>query len=468
LTTFGPGQTGKSGQMALTIRQLNGDASLLLTFQPIASDADEQPFRILLDPWLVGPSNILHSKISSTTRRHEACVSSLRELPEPDLVIISNSRSDHCNEATLRQLPPHGTRTLILAEATAAKLIRSWKYFDQDKVLALERWREPRQTGRNTMVRVPVPSRVMGGDEGQVTVSFITQRKDTKGLHSAIGITYRPACSDISAPRRPMTATFTPVSTPCSDSASRMASLVNLHILENLHSPILPPIPPFAPLGQPADRVPSTLRAARSIASLSPHTLDRGVSVIYSPHGIPYRAIEPYATSHLVAEAALPLTALLHCFDAVSQPWWFGGNITSGFHDGQEIVAKLGARAWISTYDGDKQVGGLASRLTRRTKYNADEVRGFVHGARISRAGHTGTLGSRNTGKMDRQTEIMALSVGEEVALTSEGVWEVDTPSPTEPNELSHHLSTRRILYGNDSRESLDFSEHTSSSSRQT
>lgn len=437
--------------MALTIKQLNGGASFLLTFESIEDDTTDgaqevEPFRVLLDPSLEGPSNTGHAKFSSTSYTQRAYVSTLRELPEPDLVIISSSRRDYCNEATLRQLAPHGTKTLILAEPAAAKLIKSWRYFDEGKVLAVGRWQDPRKTGRDTAIRVPISPRVLGGDEGQVTVSFISQTKERKGNQAAIGITYQPAPSTATICRRPTTATATSSSTPLSGFASRMASLVNLSTHETVNSPILPPLPAFAPLTPPASPIPPSLRTKRSTASLSPHARDRSVSIIFSPHGTSYSAIETYATSHLVSEAALPLTALLHCFDTVSQPWWLGGNV-SGLHDGQDIVAKLGARAWISMYDGEKRTRGLAKRLTRRTKYNIDEVREIVNRTTDNLA-DSRKADSTHSGKIDRQTEVMALKIGEEVALTSEGVWAVEPPSPAQSVRCSHRLSIFHILNG--------------------
>ncbi|OAA42674.1 hypothetical protein NOR_04805 [Metarhizium rileyi] len=440
--------------MALSIRQLNGDASLLLTFEPIESDAIRgadiaEPFRILLDPWLVGPSCFLHSKISSTTHVQGACVSTLRDLPDPDLVIVSNSRSDHCNEATLRQLAPHGTKTVILAEPMAAKLIRSWKYFDESKIFALQRWQDPRETGRDTVVRVPIRSGVVGGDDGQVTISFISQGRNMKGVDSAVGITYRPAPPGPSISRRLVTTESTPTSTPSLAFTSQTTSLADICNAEPLETPILPPLPAFAPLAPTGSSVSRPLTADRSTASLSyaKHRGVSGVSVIFSPHGISYSVIERYATSHLVSEAALPLTALLHCFDAVSQPWWLGGNVTRGFHDGQDIIAKLGARAWISTYDGDKFIRGLAKRVTRRRRHKTNEVRDFVHGAML---GHHGTHkgSSKYGGKIDRQTEIMALNVGEEITLTSEGLLATAALLPIEPVCLNARPSIPHLLYG--------------------
>ncbi|KND95368.1 hypothetical protein TOPH_00184 [Tolypocladium ophioglossoides CBS 100239] len=163
--------------MALTVKQLNGDASFLLTYEPIEAASPglrtlSEPFGVLFDPWIVGQSTILHSNTSSTSRAQEACISTLQDLPEPDLVIISHSRSDHCNEATLRQLPQSNTKTLILAEPTAARLIPSWKHFDKDVVRALHRWGNPRQIGQDTVTQVPVPPQVFGGEEGEVTISL--------------------------------------------------------------------------------------------------------------------------------------------------------------------------------------------------------------------------------------------------------------------------------------------------------
>lgn len=447
--------------MALSIRQLNGDASFLLTFEPVESgppDGASMPelFRILLDPWLVGPSNIFHSKFSSTTHVQGACVSTLRDLPEPDLVIVSNGRSDHCNEATLRQLAPRGTKTIILAEPTAAKQIRSWKYFDDRKILTLQRWQDPRQSGRDTVIRIPIRSGTAGGHRGLVTVSFISRGRSTKGIDSAIGITYRPAPLGLSISQPPVTTASTPLSTPSLDFASRTTSPSELYTPEALETPTLPPLPALPTLTPTESPAAHSSKAGRSLTTLS-HPQNRrvsGVSVIFSPHGISYSAIEEYATSHLVSEAALPLTALLHCFDAVSQPWWLGGNVTSGFHHGQEIIAKLGARAWISTYDGDKFLRGLARRLTRRKKYKTHEVRNSVHGATVG-LHNTPKPSSRRCGKMDRPTEIMALNIGEEIALTSDGVWAIEAASPMGSGYLDRRLSIPHLLYANASGESI-------------
>lgn len=447
--------------MALSIKQLNGDASILLSFEPIVPFPEQQPFRILLDPWITGASHIVHSRISSTTHTEAACVSSLQDLPEPDLVIISQDKTDHCNEATLKQLPKTQTKTLILAEQNAAKTIRSWRHFDKEKVKTLQRWEDPRTAGRETSTRVTVPPHTLGGDPGEVTVSFICQKRDLKGLHSAVGITYRPPPSRSLPFQRPMlTPPDTPKS-PVSGFAPRLPSPPLVTSNTTTFNPATFSDPAFnsntlpTPPGTPG--LTQSLRSMRSTASLSPHSRDRAISVIFSPHGISYSSLEPWATTHLLAEAALPLTALLHCFDTVSNPWWLGGTMSAGMPVGQEIASALLAQAWISTHDADKNVKGLASKLTGRVsrirKYKQEEVRQGLEKAERT------TPGCKSKSSSGQRTEILTLKSGEEVTLTSEGVWRPEAlstglrppllplravvsldalPSPRRPNARAH------------------------------
>ena len=60
--------------MASTIKHLNAKASFLLTFEPLLSSTgpeyEPEPFHILLDPLITGPSKIFHSKISKRALLH--------------------------------------------------------------------------------------------------------------------------------------------------------------------------------------------------------------------------------------------------------------------------------------------------------------------------------------------------------------------------------------------------------------
>ncbi|OHE91091.1 hypothetical protein CORC01_13610 [Colletotrichum orchidophilum] len=417
--------------MALTVKQLNADASFLLTFEPIVPESlpgiTPRPFRILMDPWITGPSTIFHSILSTATHKECPCVCSLEHLPEPDLVIISQHKSDHCNKATLRQLPASGTRTLILAEPAAAKVIRSWKYFDKDKVFTIPRWEDSQTTGEQPIIRVKVPPFFPGGEPGEVSVAFIPQRRDFKGLHAAVGITYRPPAT---WPRFPhlMTPPRTPVSLRTAASASTPQLALGSHQKTKNSSAYLSlPTPPETPSSR-------SLRSVRSAASICPDVRGRAVSVIFSPHGISYRCLEKYANTHLKAEAALPLTALLHCFDTVSNPWWLGGNISAGMPAGQETAAALGAKAWVSTHDGDKDVKGLVTKMLRTKKYTSKQIATPAYsfssngkrGDRLDRE-RASDQDKRDKAKRAKSTEVLVLGVGEEVAMTREGVWNVES-----------------------------------------
>ncbi|KAF4628014.1 hypothetical protein G7Y89_g10139 [Cudoniella acicularis] len=347
--------------MSLTVKHLNSDASFLLTFQPISQyppspGYSPKTFTILLDPWLSGPSKIWHHKFSISRQKAPSCVSSLADLPEPDLVVISQSKSDHCHEETLTQLPRSGGKAIILAEPSAAKIIRGWKYFDPEKVVTLPKWEDPRLRRPPTLFRIPVDRLSPTGTPGEVTIAYLPQRGDITGLHSAIGITYRPPTGFVNT---------------------------------------LPLTPPSSP---------GSFKSAYS-KSLS----DRALSVIYSPHGCSYKTLSPYVTSHLVSEAALPLTALLHCFDKVTNSWYLGGNICSGFPGGLEIAQNLCAKAWISAHDGDKESTGFANNNIVIEKYEREHVESVV-------SPRSAKFPNRRIG-----TEAIVLDVGEEKQL-SQGI----------------------------------------------
>ncbi|KAI9823612.1 MAG: hypothetical protein M1832_002393 [Thelocarpon impressellum] len=341
--------------MSLTVRNLNADSSFLLTFHPSpafpsspgsvpgpgsGSGSGSGSFSVLLDPWLFGSCEIFHRKFSAVRHTLPSSISSLVDVPTPDLVVVSQNKPDHCHEGTLRQLPGAGTKTLVLAHPRAAKNIRSWRHFEPGKVQALKRYDRRRQTVR----RFPVPPPAASGHPGEVTVAYLPARRDLTGLHMAIGITYRPPTS---SPALPDT---------------------------------VPTSPPFSPL---------SFQTSSSASTLS----DRTISVIYAPHGAAYPMVRDYASSHLVAEAALPLTALLHSFDRVQNPWWLGGNVSSGMPGGMQIARSLMARCWISAHDEEKEVRGLTSIPVRTRKHTPDEVRRAVAGAMGKRGAEVVVLG---------------------------------------------------------------------------
>ncbi|KAI4218384.1 MAG: hypothetical protein L6R40_008779, partial [Gallowayella cf. fulva] len=310
--------------MSLTVKHLNADTTFLLTFAPI-SQYPSSPgvipgtFTILLDPWLSGPSIITHPRFLRSKHNIPSCISHLSEIPEPDLVIVSQNKPDHCNEATLRQLRGGDEgATEILAEPGAAKRIKKWKHFDPDRVHAMERFnlKDP-----SSIRRIVLPPWTPHGTPGEVTIAFIPAKHDMTGLHNAIGITYRP---------------------PSTTQAQTPLSTVDI---------------PLTPPGSPHSFLTSTSTASTLVAS---PMRERTMSLLYSPHGVSYAHIRPYAESHLIQEAAVPLTVLLHSFDRVSNPWYLGGMISAGVPGGLEIARNLLAKTWISAHDEEKDSGGIA------------------------------------------------------------------------------------------------------------
>lgn len=357
--------------MSLTVKSLNGDTSFLLTFSPPVAPLSSPglfpgSFSILVDPWITGPSIILNSVFSHSEQKHTPCISSLKELErEPDLILISQHKPDHCHEETLRQLPPE-CESIILATPAAVKRIHSWNHFRSESIHALPKFAEG--DGRS-IYRIVLPPPTPRGSCGEVTISWLPARHDLTGVHHAIGITYRPPCTPLSMRNRGY----------------------------YLDLPMSPPASPRSPLS------PMTIASSpRTIVPSPNNDREKTLSVIYSPHGVSFDTIRPYATSHLVSESALPLTALMHSFDCVDNPWWLGGNISAGSPGGLEIARSLYARAWISAHDADKDNRGWAVKQTRIGQFAVDEVRRM--------------FASSPKGKQQSatRTDVISLAAGEE------------------------------------------------------
>ncbi|KAF8856998.1 hypothetical protein BDZ45DRAFT_705455 [Acephala macrosclerotiorum] len=344
--------------MSLTVKHLNADASFLLTFQPILpfppTPGQSTTFTIVIDPWLSGASNIFHPFFSSSKIKEAPCISSLTEIPEPNLIIISQSKSDHCHKGTLTKLPKAGGNFLIIAEPSAAKLIRSWKHFPDSQVITLKEWSKPsKHTSSPNVHRIPLSALTPRGEPGEVTISLIKEG-DTAGIKNAVAITYKAPTSGISQS-------------------------------PDLEFPFTPPASP------------------RSYLSHTPtHSSPSSLSVLHAPHGISYTHLKPFITTHLMHSAALPLTALLHCFDRVQNPWLLGGNICTGAPSGMKISEELMARVWISAHDGDKVVKGVANRRIKITKFGRKEIEDVV-------SPRTPGFPERGEG-----TEVVVLGAGEE------------------------------------------------------
>lgn len=138
------------------LAHLNADTTWLLQL-PIPASAKSSSnstttsrshYNVLIDPWLEGPQSDVASWFSTQWHIVAPAVQAMRELnavlaeleggdPGPDegddvpsyvdCVAISHEFTDHCHEATLRELPKS---IPVVATEKAADLIRSWGHFD--------------------------------------------------------------------------------------------------------------------------------------------------------------------------------------------------------------------------------------------------------------------------------------------------------------------------------------------------
>ncbi|PTB64428.1 hypothetical protein BBK36DRAFT_1170998 [Trichoderma citrinoviride] len=388
--------------MSLKICRLCSADSFLLTFTPLAGIIRD-PFHILLDPVVEEPP------------LSRQCISSTRHIPEANLIIIGPGRDNHLLEASLRQILPTSTKTIILTDPATAKTIRGWRHFDKGNVKTLSPWQDPRLRGRDTVIRLPVPPCYAGGDHGEVTVALVSQKRND--------ICARAAPSPFR--RSIATTSMVLMQLPPKNPPQLLISLPKPSLGDWTAKPV-PPTPPDTPVPK---HVP---RNGTDKALPVPRIHEQTLSVIFSPRGTSYESIKPYATSHLVSEAALPLTALIHSFDSEPMPRWAIGRSSSGRSKslvpiGQETALALGARSWVRTRGANSNSSGkaavvLRSRRPRTRTFLRHEIQELL--GRAEAAEKRGAASNRNT-PMPTGTQILDMSRGEEVTLTGDSVCDV-------------------------------------------
>ncbi|KAK4992840.1 hypothetical protein LTR66_006179 [Elasticomyces elasticus] len=383
--------------MSIVVKNLNGDSSFLLTFTPGIAPLTASAARF------PGAFTILISHHTS-----QPCVSAITELRhQPNLIIISQDKADHCHQETLCQLPPESPIPIVASPA-AAKKIKSWKHFDPFRIHEFKKY-DPKKADTLFSVRIPAYSPTAA--PGKVTLAFLPAKSDLTGLHNAIGITYRP---------------------PGTVVAARTGNFVHL-----------PLIPPSAPLPmrpstsdssqdfnarQPSSRMSmmsaasdmtSDLRSYSSASRASRQTVHRTsektLSVIYTPHGVAYPVVAPYA-AHLESQGALPLTALFHSMTREENPWYLGGVVAAGAPGGMELARKLETRYWISAHDEDKDNRGLATTKIKTVRYNVQETRRMLEEAERKER-EARQAGADESVKAPCRTEVIALETGEEARI---------------------------------------------------
>lgn len=160
------------------------------------------------------------------------------------------------------------------------------------------------------------------------------------GLHNAIGITYRPPASVLtlnvnSYVQLPQTPPASPGASPY-DSAFDSPLSARPMTSPTKRSRGLEDAPPLPEDDAKRPRTPKIehLNGCANTVVPSPakygRQTERTISVLYTPHGVEYKCIEPWAQGHLLEKAALPLTVMLHGFNVVGGPWYTGGVMMAG------------------------------------------------------------------------------------------------------------------------------------------
>ena len=392
--------------MSLKVQQLNADTTFLLTFSPPFAPDDTASrfpgdFRILIDPWLKGPSSILHPSFQISHHVAEPAVGSLRELKRSiDVIIISQDKPDHCHKETLCSLP-RNSKVRMLATSAAAKRMRSWNHFNGGQVDVMKPYDA---SDPMSIIDISLPGYGSpNSGAGRVSIANIPSKRDMAGLHNAIGITYQPPSS-----------TFT---LNTQDGRHESGSTVQLSA-SGVSRPSKAPRPrtagesaPFEPLDWTSKnrrdkpgRTPNSshvrIDSANVSCPMNTTNTEKTISIIYTPHGLAPDLLMPYLTNHLTPLGACPVLALFHSMTVETNPWWMGGKVSLGTPGGLELARALGnVRYWIGAHDEEKENLGLATRWCKTRTYATEEVSQLLRSYQME------------------ETMVLRLQVGEEVRL---------------------------------------------------
>lgn len=377
--------------MSLRIQQLNADTTFLLTFSPpfaLERYEDTYPgdYTILIDPWLTGQSSILHPAFQVSHHTSEPAITTLRELKkdkQPDLIIISQDKPDHCHKETLCFLPKN-TDIDLLATPAAAKKIRSWKHFDEERVHVMQPYssKDP-----DSMVRIPLPGYSLNSNDGEITIANIPTKHDVTKLHNAIAITYQPpssiftsdSCGDkdgdessFNPPDRSLNVAHSSPQQPrTASSAARPA------FLDPLQKTISVPKSTFSEQSSQSSRADSGIARVASNTS----NAEKVLSIVYTPHGVSSRVLTQYVDNHLKPLNALPVSALFHSINTEENPKLMGGVVAAGAPGGVALAKSLGVKHWIGAHDELKDNRGMATLWIKSRQYDVSEVRKMLEEA---------------------------------------------------------------------------------------
>ncbi|KAK6515002.1 hypothetical protein TWF506_007357 [Arthrobotrys conoides] len=416
--------------MPITLRHITADSTWLITLTSPHNPPSHAPFNILVDPWIVGPSEVWHPKFAQNHHTTPSSIQSLTELdPQPDILLISQTKSDHCNEATCRQLSKDGGLQIYTVPG-ADSLVKSWKHFNPENVHRLRPFTS-RKNGRVSRIPIyknSVPSKPKdesstssktNKDEEDYTfetdpsiaaiveLAFLPALKpwEIPSIHIGLGITYTPTQDRTLPPSPPLTPPSANHLHPTVATAHQVPSTITLSTVpsnnstspsnksnsnNNTHSD--------SPNRFPKKPDPSSRSSSKKSINLKQPGPKNFLtdSLLYTPHGVPPSALTQYLTS-----LPLPLTAFLHCFVKVDNPKWLGGTVSSGLPNALKILTELkkirteqarlieepispksscsteyplGVKYLVATHDEEVKLEGFCSHFVKKIKWEVKEV----------------------------------------------------------------------------------------------
>lgn len=440
------------------IIHLNGDTTWLLQLPYPTSGGGDDPdaaaspppgrarFNVLLDPWLTGPQSDVASWFSTQWHVVAPGVQTLAELNGMlaelegavlgtdaagtgeehgsggnknyiDVVAISHEFTDHCHEATLRQLP---AAVPVFAADKAADLVRSWRHFDT--VVTLPGFSAAAvpspatapssSSWRDTLGVAPLPL--------WVGIGRVVTQGNALYYHSAVVVSFlRGWCDRSEGTTDPGPEAQAIVYSPHGIKASDISGLSTYHPVRvpsaSASNSTSPPPATTASGSQKQERPPTPSTSANSSPSptLGPsHTETEAHTTT-----IPTMPINPLA--HDVKcpvpthdrPQGLQTLALLHGLHDVrlglgSSSLTTARQLNLGGRSGAEAARAAGCRYWVATHDEVKRGGGLIAPLIGGRYMGVGDGRGVARRRRRSRR-----MAARRRGRKGERMEEGGMSL---------------------------------------------------------
>ncbi|KAF8470638.1 hypothetical protein BDZ91DRAFT_718570 [Kalaharituber pfeilii] len=323
---------------SLILTHISADATFLLSYRPLQHlSSATAPFTILFDPWLVGSSPVFHPSFSTQSHTITPSITHLSQLEyPPDVVLISQDKTDHCHEETLRQLDTgaggRDENVRIWAVKGAVGRVRGWGIVKRaERVEELKVWKAVKggKGPEERVVRVDIPVDMSGLES--------VKEKGLEEMYAHVEIVHLPAVYPWEFPS--------------------LHSAIGVRFVTRYT---------FRKTSRGGDT---------DIGRKSQETCTHTHLTLYTPHGVPPSAVLPYLSSLTSGNARATIDLLLHPFTFTTTPPHLGGKITLGIPNVLAII-RAGVRIVVltSAHDEKKDVGGYVSSKIKCRRWSVEDV----------------------------------------------------------------------------------------------